>query len=124
MNWLKRARKAKSLTAKELASAAGVSLNYVQRIEGGSRPCPADLLAKFEDALGFTQDEVSFDYEGLIQKANDFIQEKGNEASCHLSYVFIDERIIFTDISLEGEGLKTSLECGKWLLEFQQWALD
>lgn len=123
MNWLKRARKAKGITTKELAERAGISLNYVQRIEGNSRPLTSELLSTFEEILGFTQEDFSFNYEELITKADALIQEKGKSGKCVLSYGFIEGRIIFTGISLEGEGLSTTLECGKWLLEFQLWAM-
>lgn len=123
MNWLKRARKAKGITARELADSAGISLNYVQRIEGNSRTLTPELLSSFEDYLGFTRNEFPFNYEELIAKAEALIQEKGKEGRCVLRYGFIDERIVFTGISLDGKGLRTSLECGKWLLEFQLWAL-
>lgn len=124
MNWLKRARKAKSLTAKELAESAGISLNYVQRIEGNSRTLTSELLFAFESTFGFTQEEFPFNYEELIAKADRLIQERGKKEKCVLSYGFIDGRIYFTDIKLAGEGLNTDLECGKLLLEFQLWALS
>lgn len=127
MSWLKRARRAKGLTANELATMLGISRNYLQRMESGSRDIPTSMLSKIQDTLGFTKDEMPFNFEELIQKCGEWIDEHGQNRKCYLTYSFIDGRIIFTGASLEsnsGMELETNLACGKWLLEFQQWALD
>lgn len=52
-------RQARSLTQKELAEGAGISIHYLSRIEEGNRSSPhVKTLSRIAFALGVTLDEL------------------------------------------------------------------
>ncbi len=80
--WLRRARHFRGMTAKQLAEQAGLSLNYVQRLEKGDRNASATAAEKLCDALGFTPESVPLDSRGLLAKIDQLIDEHGPYAFC------------------------------------------
>ncbi len=95
--WVKKARKAAGLTAEQLAEKAGLSLNHIQRIEGGSRlPSPAAMDA-IQEALGIWLENVSFDTEELAAELAADVEEFGADHDCWLIYKPIGHFVCFTD---------------------------
>lgn len=115
MSWLKKARGLKRISSKKLGEMCGMSMNYIQKIEGGNRGMPSDTAQKLYDALGFTPDEVRFDTPQLIERIEDLDTD-----TVHLSYVLVDGVIYFTGIADDGqEAFTVSSDCAKLLLESQ-----
>lgn len=127
VSWLKRARKAKGFTAKELAEQAGVSLNLIQRIEGGSRALSASSQEKIETALGFTREEFPLNFEDILAKLDTLIQENSEHTTCYISYSFVCGNIIFLDVQESPSNsncFAIDALLAKYLIEFQMWALS
>ena len=66
-SWLSKARKLKGITAKQLAKNVGVSLNYIQQIEGG-RPMSDSLASRIYDYLGFDEGDIPFESNRVLEK--------------------------------------------------------
>lgn len=94
MSWLKKARGLKRISSKKLAELSGMSMNYIQKMEGGNRSMPLDTAQKLYDALGFTPEEVEFNTPQLIEQ----IENIDTDEIC-LSYVLVDGVIYFTGIA-------------------------
>lgn len=97
--WIKLARNFTGMTAQELATKAGVSLNYVQRIEKGDRHMSNDVKERVYQAIGFDQKLISFDSSSLLKKINKFIDLHSESQWCTLDSVIIEGRRFYTDCS-------------------------
>lgn len=104
MSWLKSARGLAGISARELGERVGVSLNYIQRIEGGSRELPQELASRIYEALGFTPQEVRFDSQSLLQEIEQAIAAKGDAAWCLLEFKAVGQVLYFTSVSLAAQG--------------------
>lgn len=94
MTWLKKARRLKRISSRELAELCGMSMNYIQKIEGGDRGMPIETANRIYRALGFTPEEVRFDTSKMINRV-----ENAKEPEVALAYVLVDDVIYFTDIA-------------------------
>ena len=65
---LRQQRIAMGLTAKDLATASGISQSHVGRIERGERSPSANVLRRFAKPLGFKEDEL-FTLAGFLSPA-------------------------------------------------------
>ena len=95
--WIKKARKAVGMAAAQLAEAAGVSLNHIQRIEQGSRLPSPSVMDRIEETLGVTRMSMSFDTEELIEELECDVAEFGPDEDCWLIYKPIGDYVCFTD---------------------------
>lgn len=95
--WIRLARNFVGMTARELASDAGVSLNYIQRIEKGDRRMSNDVKERVYQAIGFDQKLVSFDSSSLLKKINDLISSNPESQWCTLDSVMVKGRRYYTD---------------------------
>ena len=96
-NWIKLARNFVGMTARELASDAGVSLNYIQRIEKGDRRMSNDVKKRIYQAIGFDQKHISFDSSLLLEKINDLIDANSESQWCTLDSVMVKGRRYYID---------------------------
>ena len=94
VTWLKKARRLKRISSRELAELCGMSMNYIQKIEGGDRGMPIETANTIYRALGFTPQEVRFDTSKIIKRV-----ENAKEPEVALAYVLVDDVIYFTDIA-------------------------
>ena len=98
--WLKFARSYARKTAQQIATAAGVSLNYIQRIERGDRHMSSEVREKVYGALGFTPDEISFNSKPLLQKIDEMIEATKSRLEliwCTLDSATVAGRRYYTD---------------------------
>lgn len=95
--WIKLARNFVGMTARELASKVGVSLNYIQRIEKGDRRMSNDVKERVYQAIGFNQKLVGFDSSSLLEKVNELIDSYSDSQWCTLDSVMIGGRRYYTD---------------------------
>lgn len=95
--WIKLARSFAGMTAQELATKAGVSLNYVQRIEKGDRHMSNDVKERVYQAIGFDQKLISFDSSSLLKKINDLMSSTSESQWCTLDSVMVKGRRYYTD---------------------------
>lgn len=109
MSWLRMARNFKGLSAQKLADEVGVSLNYIQRIEGESRPFEGEIRLKICDKLGFGPEDLSFDSRHLLDRLDDLAREQGESGFCSVDYMRISGRLYCTNVS---EFDPTSFESG------------
>lgn len=112
MNWLKKARGLKRISSKALAEECGLSMNYVQKIEGGNRDLPHSTASQIFSALGFTPEEVRFDTEQLITE----LAALGENDKCYLRYRVVDEVVYFTDIESKASAETMELRTADALL--------
>ena len=103
MGWLRKARKFRGISASELAIRVGVSLNYIQRIEGGSRTFEGDIRDRICDALGFDQDRIPFETSPLLERLDELSGTYGDDAFCSLEYVNVEGRLYFNGVTDLGE---------------------
>lgn len=90
-----------------------MSMNYIQKIEGGNRDMPPDTAEKIYAALGFTPDEVRFETSELLERI-----EGWDTDAVSLSYVLVDDVIYFTGI--DGQNAFTvSVDDARLLLKSQ-----
>lgn len=113
MSWLKKARGLKRISSKKLAELSGMSMNYIQKIEGGNRSMPLDTAQKLYDALGFTPDEIQFNTSQLIEQIGSMDTD-----AVRLSYVLVDGVIYFTGFD-EQSTFAVSIDSARLLLESQ-----
>lgn len=98
--WLKLARNYVRRTAQQIATAAGVSLNYIQRIERGDRHMSPEVREKVYDALGFTPDIIGFNSMPLLRKIDGMIESAKSHPEliwCTLDSVAVAGRRYYTD---------------------------
>ena len=113
MSWLKKARGLKRISSRELGEMCGMSMNYIQKIEGGNRGMPSDTAEKIYAALGFTPDEVRFETPELLE------QIEGLDTDVvSLSYVLVGDVIYFTGID-EQSTFTVSVDNARLLLASQ-----
>lgn len=82
MSWLAKARNLNGVTAKELADAVGLSLNYIQQIESGRRLMSAAAQARVHQYLGFDDCEMPLDSRPLLDKLDELERKLGGETFC------------------------------------------
>ncbi len=98
--WLKLARSYVRKTAQQIATAAGVSLNYIQRIERGDRHMSSEVREKVYGALGFTPDIIGFNSMPLLRKIDGMIESAKSHLGliwCTLDSVTVAGRRYYTD---------------------------
>lgn len=95
--WIKLARNFVGMTARELASNVGVSLNFIQRIEKGDRRMSDSVKERVYQAIGFDQKLISFDSSSLLKKINKLIVSCSDSQWCTLDSVTIKGRRYHTD---------------------------
>lgn len=95
--WIKLARNFLGITARELATNVGVSLNYIQRIEKGDRHMSSDVKERVYQALGFDPELISFESSLLLEKINELISSDSESQWCTLDSVMIKGRRYYTD---------------------------
>lgn len=99
MSWLRQARNFKGLSAQQLADDVGVSLNYIQRIEGGSRPFTGEIRRRICEELGFGPKDISFDSKRLLDELDELARKEDESAFCSVSYIRVCGRLYYTGIS-------------------------
>lgn len=95
--WLKRARKMCGYTSRQLADMTGYKLNTIQRIEGGSRRFEGEARALICRALSLSPETAPLDFELLLQKVDDLIDQDGEGSFCLSVYVWRNSRRILLD---------------------------
>lgn len=122
MSWLKSARSLKGITTRQLAAMVGKSQIYIQKIEGGEKPLPAELEESIYGALGFSPSSVPFDTPSLLLELDSI---EGDEVL--LGFVLVDCRVYFNSVmpsaaskvALAENALPTSKKLARLLLESQ-----
>ncbi|WP_217952808.1 helix-turn-helix transcriptional regulator [Adlercreutzia caecimuris] len=95
--WLKLARSFAGMTALQLSKEAGVSLNYIQRLERGDRHMSNEVRERIYRALGFNPELISFDSSLLLEKINELISSNAESQWCTLDSIMIGRRRYYTD---------------------------
>lgn len=96
MHWVKKARHIYGLSAKELANRAHLSLNYIQRIENGSRPLTMSAEKNICMVFGFAPEEIPLDTRPIIEQLDKLIASGAK--SCLAEYRVINERVYYTGV--------------------------
>ena len=96
--WLRKARKICGISARELAQRSGYSLNYIQRLESGSRPFTKEALDRISSSLGFSPEEVPLDFDQLEKDAKDLIDETSANNFCLVRFIWRYNKKLIVDL--------------------------
>ena len=87
MNWIKKLRRAKGWTQRELADAVGLAMDTISRYERGDREPRASDIKKLSAALGVKEDEllngpsevfcINLKYEATLKGVSDVMSMNG-----------------------------------------------
>lgn len=117
MSWLKKARGLKRISAKALAEECGLSMNYIQKIEGGNRDLPHSTASLIFDALGFSPQDIAFDTKTLLDR----LETIEGEEKLFLTYRVVDDVVYFTDLVSEPTvpSIEVTVDSARLLLKSQ-----
>lgn len=107
--WLRRARILTGMTAKQLAEKSELSLNFIQRVENGTRNMSDEVFQIVCRELGFIPEELNLDTRVLIDKIDSLIEEYGENSFCLLKMTEVIDRPYYVDCEYQDlESLKDS----------------
>lgn len=121
MDWLRKARRVRGISAQQLADMTGLTRNYIAMIESGRKPMTDSAGKVIYEALGFTPEDVPFNTSNLIEQCKQM-----GDGTVTLVGKQIGEVIYFTDISPAGlaDGMDVRLDYALRLLCMQRWLFD
>ena len=121
MDWLRKARRVRGISAQQLADMTGLTRNYIAMIESGRKPMTETAGKVIYEALGFTPGDVPFNTSGLIERCKQM-----GDGTVTLVGKQIGEVIYFTDMTRPGlaDGMDVRLDYALRLLCMQRWLFD